>query len=317
MKAIGGYFELELRKGEHYHKGSIYLHSARNCFEYILLARKYRKVYIPYYTCEALIQPLKRHHITYEFYSINENFEPVEQKLLGIDEAYLYTNYFGLKQNVVWELAKIYGEQLIIDNAQAFYSPRIKGIDTFYSPRKFFGVADGGILYTDCILNQDFPQGKSSTRMQHLLERIDEGAENGYASFRKNDDALDHQSISKMSELTDKILCGIDYREVKEQRRDNFLYLHQSLQQSNLLKLELLVDDIPMTYPYYVEDLDLRTKLIENKVFVPTYWPNVLEWCKEGDIEYELAKGILPLPIDQRYDKEDIKFITNVIANLK
>lgn len=34
-KAIGGYFELELRKGEHYHKDALRLNTARNCFEYV------------------------------------------------------------------------------------------------------------------------------------------------------------------------------------------------------------------------------------------------------------------------------------------
>lgn len=43
-KAIGGYFELELRKGEHYHKNALRLNTARNCFEYVLLVRKYTKV---------------------------------------------------------------------------------------------------------------------------------------------------------------------------------------------------------------------------------------------------------------------------------
>ena len=72
MEAIGGYFELELHKGEEYHKDAISLNTARNCFEYILLARNYKKVYIPYYTCEVMLQPLEKHHISYEYYSIND-----------------------------------------------------------------------------------------------------------------------------------------------------------------------------------------------------------------------------------------------------
>ena len=52
--AIGGYFELELRSGERYHKDALCLNTARNCFEYILLARKYKKVYIPYDNIEDL-----------------------------------------------------------------------------------------------------------------------------------------------------------------------------------------------------------------------------------------------------------------------
>ena len=59
-EAIGGYFELELSKGEHYHKGALRLNTARNCLEYIMLARKYAKIYIPYYTCEVMLQPFHK-----------------------------------------------------------------------------------------------------------------------------------------------------------------------------------------------------------------------------------------------------------------
>ena len=179
--AIGGYFELELRKAEHYHNNAILLNSARNCFEYILLARMYKKVYIPYFTCDVMLQPLHKHHIDYEFYSINNRLEPIKDICLGFGEAFLYTNYFGLKQECVEKMSEMYGSSLIIDNAQAFFAPHVQGIDTFYSPRKFFGVADGGYLYTTELLPNDFPKDKSFMRMQHLLQRIDEGAEAGYS----------------------------------------------------------------------------------------------------------------------------------------
>ena len=61
------------------------------------------------------------------------------QNLVGL-EAFLYTNYFGLKQGCVKLLEKKYGDHLIVDNAQAFFAKPIKGIDTFYSARKFFGL---------------------------------------------------------------------------------------------------------------------------------------------------------------------------------
>lgn len=69
-----------------------------------------------------------------------------------------------------------------------------------------------------------------------------------------------------------------------------------------------------MVYPYLTDVADLRNKLIENKVFVATYWPNVFDWCKESDIEYKLAKYIFPLPCDQRYGEEDMERIINLIS---
>lgn len=313
MEAIGGYFELELRKGEHYHQDALRLNTARNCFEYILLTRKYTKVYIPYYTCEVMLQPLHKHHITYEFYHINESLEPVEIIQLGNSEALLYTNYFGLKQNCVEYLASIYQSQLIVDNAQAFYAPRIAGIDTFYSPRKFFGVPDGGYLYTDMILEKDISDDKSYGRMSHLLLRIEEGAESGYSLFRQSDDSLDNQPIRKMSVLTDRILSNIDYDFVREKRCENFNYLNEQLSQKNALPVRLDTNSIPMIYPFYAKDESLRTKLIDHKVFVATYWPNVLEWISLNSLEYQLARYIIPLPIDQRYDKRRMDEIINVI----
>lgn len=312
-KVIGGYFELELRHGNHYHKNAIRLNTARNCFEYILLARKYKKIYIPYYTCEVMLQPLRKHHIEYEFYSINFDFEPVEIKQLQKDEAFLYTNYFGLKQNCVKKLSCIYKSQLIVDNSQAFFAPRIEGIDTFYSPRKFVGVPDGAYLYTDCLLEHIFSEDKSYDRIEHLLLRIEEGAEAGYSSFRVNDRSLDNMSIMGMSKLTQKLLRNIDYDKVKETRLKNFTTLHDKLQKQNFLKFELSVDDVPMVYPFYCEISQMRKYLIKNRIFVATYWSNVLEWCSPASKEYLLCKCIIPLPLDQRYDMYDMEYIVQLI----
>lgn len=313
MEAIGGYFELELRKGEHYHQDALRLNTARNCFEYVLLARKYTKVYIPYYTCEVMLQPLHRHHIAYEFYHINESLEPVEIIQLGNSEAFLYTNYFGLKQNCVEYLASIYQSQLIVDNAQAFYAPRIAGIDTFYSPRKFFGVPDGGYLYTDCLLDIELEQDKSYLRMQHLLQRIDEGAESAYSIFRKNDDSLDNQPIRWMSKLTEKLLATIDYEFVAKRRINNYLLIDKKIKCKNTLCFDLPENAVPMVYPYMTETKELKKKLIFNKIFVATYWSNVIEWTTPEMLEYKYANQLIFIPIDQRLNDKDFNFIESFI----
>src|SRR5215510_594465 len=96
---LGGYFELELRDGQHYHSAAIELNTARNCVEYILKVREYKKIYIPYYTCEIILEPIKKCNVDYEFYSINQKLEPINKYNLSDGEAFLYTNYFGLKQD--------------------------------------------------------------------------------------------------------------------------------------------------------------------------------------------------------------------------
>ena len=313
MEPIGGYFELELRKGEHYHKDAIRLNTARNCFEYVLRTRNYKKVYVPYYTCEVMLEPIKKQGIGYEFYPINASLEPVELPVLKEEEAFVYTNYFGLKQDCVKRLAKAYGAQLIVDNAQAFYAEPIQGIDTFYSARKFFGVSDGAYLYTETRLEQDLEQGVSFNRMSHLLKRIDLGAESGFLDFRFNDDSLCGQGIKTMSRLTEATLCGIDYESAKRKRRENYAFLDKVLSDSSRIHLEIDGEAVPMVYPYVTDDASLRSRLIEHKVFVATYWPNVNEWTNSELFEHDLSEKLIPIPCDQRYGLKEMNAIISLM----
>lgn len=313
MKEIGGFFELELSHGLHYHNDALRLNSARSCLEQVLRVRKYQKVFVPYYTCEIVLQPFQLLHIEYEFYRINEQLEPIELPDLKDNEAFLYTNYFGLKQSCVERLAQRYGKRLIVDNAQAFFAKPITGIDTFYSPRKFLGVPDGGYLYCDGPIDMEIPQSVSYDRMSHLLKRMDIGAEGGYGDFKHNDEALAKQSIMRMSHLTEKILESVNYQRIINTRRNNYQLLADAIGTCNQLIFSLSEYAVPMVYPFMSNNKDLKKKLIENKIFVATYWPNVMEWCTPCDWECLLAQQGCFLPIDQRYGTEDMNRIIDIV----
>ena len=97
---------MELPRREEYHKNAIRLNTGRNCLEYILRCRKYSKVYIPYYTCDSILDPFNKLEIPYEFYHIDIQLEITDDFTLQGSEALLYTNYFGLKQRYVEQLAE-------------------------------------------------------------------------------------------------------------------------------------------------------------------------------------------------------------------
>jgi len=315
MRPIGGYFELELPKLQEYHSDALRLNTGRNCLEYILRCREYRKVYIPYYTCEVVLEPFNKLGVEYSFYHIGTNFELAEEISLKEGDALLYTNYFGLKQAYLLKLTDRYGKQLIFDNTQAFYALPLRGTDTFYTCRKFFGVPDGAYLYTDAEVDFDTDIDYSYDRMSFLVKRIDLSAEEGYEDFRKQSSALVNNEIRRMSKLTKRMMESINYAKAAQRRMENYHYLDAALNGTNQLNFPTGYGDIPMVYPYMTDNESLRKALIENKIFVATYWPNVLEWCNESDLEYGFAKRILPLPIDQRYNEEDMKRIIKTIKN--
>lgn len=313
MKAIGGYFGLELPKRKHYHENMIMLNTARNALGYLLQCRSYEKIYLPYYMCDTVLEPVKTNNMAYEFYHIDENFEPEFDKTLSKEDVFLYINYFGIKQDTVKKLQRKY-TNLIIDNSQSFFAPQIGDTDTFYSPRKFFGVPDGAYLATDCRLNMKLNKDISHERMGHLLKRIDISPEEGYVDFKANSNNLRHQPIRQMSSLTQAILLSIDYKDVVKKRINNYHCLDNLLGSTNKFKNKLGTDDVPMVYPYWPEfGGDLKQKLIANKIYIATYWPNVLDWCNEDDFEYQLANHVLFLPIDQRLDTIDMLRISALI----
>jgi hypothetical protein len=119
--------------------------------------------------------------------------------------------------------------------------------------------------------------------------------------------------MKQMSELTRELLANIDFELVKQKRLQNFQTLHEVLETENEMSIDTKSITTPMVYPFRTKDLQLRKKLIEQKVFVATYWPNVLKWSGEQELEHSLTKEIIPLPIDQRYGDVEMETIIGII----
>lgn len=313
-KPIGGYFELELSSRDEYHD-TLSLNSARNGFEYILRTKKPNRVYMPKFTCDVMLEPLIKLNVEYVYYELNDQLEILNELAVNADELLVYTNYFGIKNNYSHILSRQFGNKLIVDCSQAFYYAPVADEHVIYSPRKFFGVADGAYVITDETLDGELQRDISYLRMQHLLERIDLGAEAGYADFKVNDDSLKDQPIKEMSLLTKKILASIDYEAAKERRAANFRLLHDNLSIKNKLTIDMSEIDGPMIYPFLIDTdaTSVKEKLIAHKIFTPTYWPNVFQWCEESETEYRLARDIIALPIDQRYDAKEMQRILEIL----
>lgn len=322
MKSIGGYFELELGVGtnDFPHALCPALNSGRHALEFILrqLDEDVEIVYLPYYTCDVVLEPLKRLGIGYKFYHINKSLEIEKSPKLTKGQYLIANNYFGIKDKYIDSLADKYGNQLIVDNSQALFAPQRLGIKAFYSPRKFVGVSDGGFAWTSITREINLEQDYSTERAKYLLKRIDAGASAGYSDFKDSSHDLSMHPMKRMSNLTYRILSSINYEEIKQRRRNNFDFLHSQLCQNNLLRIPATSSfECPMVYPFMTEDDSLRHRLIDNRIFVATYWPNVLEWCGKDEVEYSLAKNIIPLPIDQRYDEEDIHRVLRIVTDKK
>lgn len=317
--AIGGYFEWELPYyGGFLHDDGVLLNSGRNALEYVLRTLgDVNQVLIPYYTCDVILEPFCRLGISYTYYHVNQNLELDELPSLQNGECLIYTNYFGIKDEYVGKLAEKYGSQLIVDNAQAWFAEPIKEVGTIYSPRKYVGIPDGGVAYcSKHKYEQHFEHDLSYEHCSHLLKRIDLGPSEGYADFKVNNMQLAKQPIKQMSRLTQRMLSSVDFEMVRNRRKKNFEYLHKHLKDTNLLHIPSMDSfACPMVYPYLTDDVSIKQRLIENKVYVATYWPNVRNWTTEEMLENKLLNKLVPIPCDQRYDCDHMARIISIVFN--
>ncbi|MEO5569299.1 MAG: hypothetical protein ABIT08_00510 [Bacteroidia bacterium] len=313
MTATGGYFELELNKNSEFHENLIAVNTGRNALEYILKAGNYKKVFIPYYTCSAVLEPLKKLNLNFEYYQINNNLEISKTIQTDNFSVILYINYFGIKSNYISSICSTY-PNLIIDNSQAFFHLPGLGVDTFYSCRKFFGVSDGAYLNTKKSLQINLKEDYSQNRIAHLIKRIENNAENGYIEFTKNENELSNQALLKMSRFTKAMMQNINYEKCRNRRKENFLFFQEKLQSINELSLsDNNQTEVPMVYPLLVKHKTLRKELIQNRIYIASYWQDILNRCDEKSWEYYLAENLLPLPVDHRYYPKDLEKIVEII----
>ena len=310
VKPVGGYFELELQRGKLPYPNAVPVNFGRGGLALIVKARNYRRIWIPDYICPVVPRYLLRLGVAYSTYEIGLNLEPMAIPTLESDEAFLYVNYFGVKDAYCRMLEQTQ-KNLVLDLTQAFYyEPTIA--DGFNSPRKFFGVPDGAFVFGAGLTDDGLPQAISYNQFEPLLRRADNDLAGGYSAFHALDDARENLDAAKMAPLTRAMIASLNVAEARSRRDANFTALTGSLALTNELK-QLQGIFGPLVYPYLVQDgAQLKRRLIENKIFCPTYWPNIQSM---GSAVRRLVKDLVCMPIDQRYDEEDMKRILEVVNN--
>lgn len=307
-KEIGGYLELDRYHLPMLHEDAIALNSGRNCLAYLIQKKGIKRIWIPKFLCASVSDVCRREGCEVCYYSIEIDFTPI---LAPTDDWVYLVNYYGQVNNDRIRDHKKQYSNLIVDNVQAYYQPPVEGIDTIYTCRKYFGVSDGAFLYTDIGLDE-LELDESFERTKFLLGRFERNASEFYSDFASKEEEFSTMPVRKMSILTDNLLRGIDYEMVKNRRTENFSFLHSSLKDVN--KLKLSIPDGAYMYPLYVNGgFEIRKVLHKKKIYVPTLWSDVFDICAERDLEYDMAKNILPIPVDQRYNIADMKYIVEVL----
>ncbi len=306
-KEIGGYIELDTYTMPMLHKKALALNCGRNALAYLIRSRAIKKLYLPVFICSSVIDVCKREGTEVEFYHVGFDFKPVNDFKMSDGDWLYIVNYYGQLTDCDIRYYAYSSKNIIVDQAQSYFDLPIDNIDTLYTCRKYFGVADGAFLYTDSHIDSDLPTDESYDRMRFLLGRFERTASEFYSEYVKNNHFFVDEPIKKMSKLTANLLKAIDYDQVEKVRKNNFEYLHKEFCDINQLKI---LKTGTFMYPLMIENgNEIRKQLQKEKIYIPTLWPTVFDLSEPNDPEYQMAQNIMPLPIDQRYTKDDMKYI--------
>ena len=314
---LGGAFGLELPEYNNFPYGEApgcaWVNSGRAAFECLLHSMpRPQRVLVPRFVCDTVLEPLLRQKLTIERYPISEQLEPRTPADASAGDLLLLVNYFGLNTQAVQAAALRHPGPVVIDATTALYCPPLPGIPTFYSPRKFGGLCDGGIACAPFPLQLPPDTDTSATRALGMLMRTEMGAE-AAADQQQAAEAELCGPARRMSPLTRRLLLATNWHAAAERRLANYAELHAALAPINRLQLPATPPAAPMCYPLVCGIPGLRDELIDAGIALPLYWPEVINSTEATETENILARTLLPLPLDQRYSTTDMQRIVRLI----
>ncbi|WP_434304816.1 hypothetical protein [Clostridium botulinum] len=137
-----------------------------------------------------------------------------------------------------------------------------------------------------------------------------------------NEAYYEREHINCMDNETKEFLNKVNYKLIKQLRIDNYNYLYERFKKLNNIKIlfdkNLIEDNVPLGFPILIENRDfIRTELRKHYIYCPVHWDIRNEHLmNEYNKSMYLSNKIITIPIDNRYDFQDMDRLINVITNL-
>lgn len=130
--------------------------------------------------------------------------------------------------------------------------------------------------------------------------------------YRVSDASFASEGPRGMSVIAERLIAAVDKKYVASRRRSNWDELNKAFAAHN--QLSLTKPDAPFMYPLLVENAaGVRERLNDEGVFVPLFWHDVLSNPGAGMRAKDFAMNIIPLPLDQRYGRQEMEFVAKKV----
>lgn len=300
-----------------------------------------KRVLLPAYTCQTVIDPFVQQGWNCYFYNIQKDLRIDIEHLLSLTEEVhpamvVVHPFYGMELDKD-ELEALYwikktGIILIEDITQCIYTEKRQDVFDYItgSYRKWYKVPDGGFLEAKSTEGLEVPFTENTSFVSKQRDAmylrgeyfLNCNEDIKAISIRLNKDAVSgiagRISLHKMSEYSRRIKNNESHELFYKQRLDNYQYLFQNLHQSESVTFvcEKLakVTTAPLYFPLYVKNrTSLQKSLAEAHIYAPVLWPVSTDEVLINDNIREIYSTILMIPIDQRYNEQDMDKIIEII----
>lgn len=325
----------------------VWLSTGRSAISFVIKSIEERnpnitkRVCLPAFTCHTVFEPFL--NAGYEVFTlpVNIHLKTNPEDIIKCVEDYkpgviLFHKYFGFDTlpgiNDVITLIREKGIIVIEDTTQSMYSD-IDRLDADYfvgSIRKWCGVPDGGFaVCKNGILNSKPYESDTTLESQKLeasilkYKYIEEGIGEKAKFLKMYRDAETtlgtQESFFKISPVSYIIQSNLDVNTIVQKRRENYIRLSKNL--NGLVGIDPIFKSLkdgqtPLFLPILCKDRDsIQQILAQNNIYAPVVWPKdekCPDICNDADYIYN---HILCLPIDQRYDCDDMDRIADILKD--
>jgi dTDP-4-amino-4,6-dideoxygalactose transaminase len=299
--------------------------NARSAFAALIRALAPPTVWLPAWLCRDMVQPAWADRVC--FYPVDPGFRP-DLTAVGTQaragDLLLVLAAFGLPVDEATQafIARRPDLHFVEDRAQALDAGIGSGAGwTLYSPRKLFGVADGGLLVADD--NEvTLPRPEAVADAAALWRAPDLRA----ADPAGHDNALWHaanqtkeaaMAVTGEAMTADslQLLATTPLSTLTEPRLRNWKALDERLRHWSALPSNLTAP--PLGYVLNLEPATrdrLRARLNAARVFAAVHWPELASPADSYPREHSWTRRLLTLPCDHRYGAAEMAAIADLVV---
>ncbi len=317
--AIGGYLAQErwpAGTALPWHTEAFGFESARAAIAAVLSAQGATRAWIPHFVCGAVVDALAHAGVEVRRYALADDYAPAAIDVA--DEDWIVcVDYFGLSgDGCRATIDRHGGHRVLVDASQALFRAPDPRATTVYSPRKFAGLPDGGLVAGVHAVppSSAADEDASMDRGRHLRARALGDVAGGFALFQAAEQTLERIRPGAMSATTRRLIAAVDFQALAQRRIGNYRLLSDALAAHGFMTPPLADGDVPRGCPVGVAAAAAsRRGLADRAIYCAGYWPDATPPA-DDTVGVRLLRRTLYLPCDHRYGRPEMLAIAAAVA---